>query len=114
MSAFFWNSIWREATSKWSVSGIETGALENYNIVIGRSVFEKLSETKKSFFKHAPAVWTENSDIENKGGENLCRFIREKSVFSGIAIGKIRVYKKNERQVKRVKVENPDCGDGTV
>ena len=33
-----------------------------------------------------------------------------KSVFSGIAIGKIRVYKKNERQVKRVKVENPDAG----
>ena len=32
-----------------------------------------------------------------------------KSVFSGIAIGKIRVYKKNERQVKRVKVENPDA-----
>lgn len=25
MSAFFWNSIWREATSKWSVSGIEMG-----------------------------------------------------------------------------------------
>ena len=33
-----------------------------------------------------------------------------KSVFSGIAIGKIRVYKKNERQVKRVKVENPAAG----
>ena len=32
-----------------------------------------------------------------------------KSVFSGTAIGKIRVYKKNERQVKRVKVENPDA-----
>ena len=37
-----------------------------------------------------------------------------KSVFSGIAIGKIRVYKKNERQVKRVKSEKSGCGDGTV
>lgn len=31
-----------------------------------------------------------------------------KSVFSGIAIGKIRVYKKKERLVKRMKAENPD------
>mgnify|MGYP000925001297 CR=1 FL=1 len=36
-------------------------------------------------------------------------YYQGKSVFSGIAIGKIRVYKKNERQVKRVKVENPDA-----
>ena len=32
-----------------------------------------------------------------------------KSVFGGIAIGKIRVYKKDEQQVKRVKTENPDA-----
>ena len=32
-----------------------------------------------------------------------------KSVFGGIAIGKIRVYKKAEQQVKRVKTENPDA-----
>ena len=31
-----------------------------------------------------------------------------KSVFGGIAIGKINVYQKKEQQVKRVKVENPD------
>ena len=31
-----------------------------------------------------------------------------KSVFGGIAIGKISVYQKKEQQVKRVKVENPD------
>ena len=31
-----------------------------------------------------------------------------KSVFSGIAIGKISVYQKKEQQVKRVKVEDPD------
>lgn len=32
-----------------------------------------------------------------------------KSVFGGIAIGKIRVYKKNESQVKRVKIDDPDA-----
>jgi len=31
-----------------------------------------------------------------------------KSVFGGIAIGKIHVYKKDEKQVKREKVENPE------
>ena len=31
-----------------------------------------------------------------------------KSVFGGIAIGKISVYQKKEQQVKRVKTENPD------
>lgn len=31
-----------------------------------------------------------------------------KSVFSGIAIGKISVYQKKEQQVKRVKVDDPD------
>ena len=31
-----------------------------------------------------------------------------KSVFGGIAIGKINVYQKKEQQVKRVKVEDPD------
>ena len=31
-----------------------------------------------------------------------------KSVFGGIAIGKISVYQKKEQQVKRVKVEDPD------
>ena len=31
-----------------------------------------------------------------------------KSVFGGIAIGKISVYQKKEQQVKRVKIENPD------
>ena len=33
---------------------------------------------------------------------------RGKSVFGGIAIGRISVYKKGARQVKRVKIENPD------
>lgn len=32
-----------------------------------------------------------------------------KSVFGGIAIGKISVYKKNESQVKRVKIDDPDA-----
>ena len=31
-----------------------------------------------------------------------------KSVFGGIAIGRISVHKKDEQQVKRVKIENPD------
>ena len=31
-----------------------------------------------------------------------------KSVFSGIAIGKISVYKKGEQQVKREKIEDTD------
>ena len=31
-----------------------------------------------------------------------------KSVFGGIAIGKISVYKKNEQQVTREMIENPD------
>ncbi len=31
-----------------------------------------------------------------------------KSVFGGIAIGRISVYKKDEQQVKRVKIEDPD------
>ena len=31
-----------------------------------------------------------------------------KSVFGGIAIGKISVYQKKEQQVKRVKIEDPD------
>lgn len=33
---------------------------------------------------------------------------RGKSVFGGVAIGKISVYKKDQQQVKRVKTENPD------
>ena len=32
-----------------------------------------------------------------------------KSVFGGIAIGRISVHKKDEQQVKRVKIENHDC-----
>lgn len=36
-----------------------------------------------------------------------------KSVFGGIAIGKISVYQKKEQQVKRVKVEDRS-GDGTA
>ncbi len=32
-----------------------------------------------------------------------------KSVFGGIAIGRIRVYKKSEQQVKRVKISDPDA-----
>lgn len=32
-----------------------------------------------------------------------------KSVFGGIAIGKISVYKKDQQQVKRIKIENPDA-----
>ena len=31
-----------------------------------------------------------------------------KSVFGGIAIGKIRVYQKNQQQVKRYKVEDTE------
>ena len=34
---------------------------------------------------------------------------RGKSVFGGIAIGKISVYKKGQQQVKRVKIENPEA-----
>ena len=34
---------------------------------------------------------------------------RGKSVFGGIAIGKISVYKKGQQQVKRVKIDNPDA-----
>ena len=33
---------------------------------------------------------------------------RGKSVFGGIAIGKICVYRKGEQQVKRVKTEDTD------
>lgn len=35
-----------------------------------------------------------------------------KSVFGGIAIGKISVYQKKEQQVKRVKIDDPESGDG--
>lgn len=31
-----------------------------------------------------------------------------KSVFKGIAIGKIHIYKKDEEQIKRIHIENPD------
>lgn len=31
-----------------------------------------------------------------------------KSVFGGIAIGKISVYQKKEQQVKRVKIDDPE------
>lgn len=41
------------------------------------------------------------------GRENM-QVYNGKSVFGGIAIGKISVYQKKEQQVKRVKVEDPD------
>lgn len=37
------------------------------------------------------------------------KVFRGKSVFGGIAIGKISVYKKDEQQVKRVKIEDTDA-----
>ena len=37
------------------------------------------------------------------------KVFRGKSVFGGIAIGKISVYKKDEQQVKRVKIEDSDA-----
>ncbi len=39
---------------------------------------------------------------------------RGKSVFGGIAIGKICVYRKGEQQVKRVKTEDTDDRDAAL
>ena len=44
----------------------------------------------------------------NKWERKKCRYIMEKSVFGGIAIGKISVYQKKEQQVKRVKIDDPE------
>ena len=41
-------------------------------------------------------------------GEKTMEIYKGKSVFGGIAIGRISVYQKKEQQVKRVKIENPD------
>ena len=45
MSAFFWNSIWREATSKWSVSGIEMG-LWRITIDVYKRQLQKVAGSK--------------------------------------------------------------------
>ena len=37
------------------------------------------------------------------------KFYQGKSVFGGIAIGEIRVFKKSEQQVKRVRVEDTEA-----
>ena len=37
------------------------------------------------------------------------KFYQGKSVFGGIAIGEIRVFKKSEKQVKRVRVEDTEA-----
>lgn len=39
---------------------------------------------------------------------NVMEVYQGKSVFGGIAIGRISVHKKDEQQVKRVKIENPE------
>ena len=59
--------------------------------------------------------WLRN--IVNMGMPQVSPFVKEtdmniyegKSVFNGVAIGKIRVYKKGEQQVKRVKVEDAEA-----
>ena len=56
---------------------------------------------QKAFFKHALVT-----DTESKRGEHRMQVYSGKSVFGGIAIGKISVYKKNEQQVKRVRTED--------
>ena len=56
-------------------------------------------------------------NIVNMGMPQVSPFVKEtdmniyegKSVFNGVAIGKIRVYKKGEQQVKRVKVEDAEA-----
>ena len=37
-----------------------------------------------------------------------------KSVFKGIAIGKISVFRKGEQQVKRTKIQDADQGNQTL
>ena len=69
---------------------------------------KNFSETKKSFFEHAPAIWTEKLGYREQSGENLSRFIREKRIFRHCDQEDPRI-QKNRRQVKRVKVENPDA-----
>ena len=56
---------------------------------------------QKAFFKHALVT-----DTESKRGEHRMQVYSGKSVFGGIAIGKISVYRKNEQQVKRVRIED--------
>ena len=56
---------------------------------------------QKAFFKHALVT-----DTESKRGEHRMQVYSGKSVFGGIAIGKISVYRKNEQQVKRVRTED--------
>ena len=56
---------------------------------------------QKAFFKHALVT-----DTESKRGEHRMQVYSGKSVFRGIAIGKISVYRKNEQQVKRVRTED--------
>ena len=56
---------------------------------------------QKAFFKHALV-----NDTESKRGEHRMQVYSGKSVFGGIAIGKISVYRKNEQQIKRVRTED--------
>ena len=41
-------------------------------------------------------------------GREKMQIYNGKSVFGGIAIGKISVYQKKEQQVKRVKIDDPE------
>ena len=57
------------------------------------------------FFKHALVTDTESKREKSMRGHRM-QVYSGKSVFGGIAIGKISVYKKNEQQVKRVRTED--------
>ena len=57
------------------------------------------------FFKHALVTDTESKREKSMRGHRM-QVYSGKSVFGGIAIGKISVYRKNEQQVKRVRTED--------
>ena len=57
------------------------------------------------FFRHALVTDTESKREKSMRGHRM-QVYSGKSVFCGIAIGKISVYKKNEQQVKRVRTED--------
>ena len=57
------------------------------------------------FFKHALVTDTESKREKSMRGHRM-QVYSGKSVFRGIAIGKISVYRKNEQQVKRVRTED--------
>ena len=57
------------------------------------------------FFKHALVTDTESKREKSMRGHRM-QVYSGKSVFGGIAIGKISVYRKNEQQLKRVRTED--------